>query len=192
MKRVFLVIAGLLVSFNVFAADTYTIDNAHSQIGFSVKHLMVANTRGSFSDYAGTITYDPADLTTFKAEATIQAKSIDTRNTQRDEHLRSADFLDVGQFPTITFVSKELTGANGEITLSGNLTIHGITKEVSFPVEMSGPVKSPYGDMAIGLTGQVTINRQDYGVKWNKALDNGGVALADKVVINVDLEAHKK
>ncbi len=192
MKKLMLLVLGVLFSFNVHAADEYILDNAHSQIGFSVKHLMVSTTKGFFGDYTGSITFDPADLKAFKAEAVIQSKSINTSNEKRDEHLRAADFFDVAQFPTITFTSKSLTGDKGKYTLVGDLTMHGVTKEVSFPVEIAGPVKSPFGDIAIGLSGSLTINRQDYGVKWNKNLDNGGLAVGDEVVINVDLEAHKK
>ncbi len=192
MKKLLFLAAVVLLSVNVYAADIYTIDNAHSQIGFSVKHLMISTTKGFFGDYAGTVTFDPLDAASFNAEATIQSKSINTSNEKRDEHLRSPDFFDAAQFPVITFASTQLTGKDGKYSLKGNLTMHGVTKEVNFPVEISGPIKSPMGGTAIGLSGQLTVNRQDYGVKYNKTLDNGGLALSDEVLINVDLEAHKK
>ena len=192
MKKLLLLALGLLFSLNLHAADTYVVDSAHSQIGFAVKHIMVSTIKGSFGDYTSNITFDPADAASFKADATIQVKSVDTNNEQRDEHLRTADFFDVGQFPTITFKSKSLTGANGSYTLVGDLMLHGVTKEVSFPVQISGPVASPMGGDAIGLSGQLTVNRQDYGIKWNKDMDKGGVMLGNDVTVSIELEAHKK
>ena len=196
MKKLFLVFGiavGLLRAGGVFAADTYTIDNAHSTIGFTVKHLMVSNVTGLFADYTGSVTFDPADLTTFKAEAAIQTKSIDTRMPKRDDHLRGADFFDAAAFPAITFAGRTLTGKDGAYTLTGDLTMHGITKEVSMPVTIAGPVKSPMGpDMIIGLSGRATINRQDFGVKWNKDMDKGGLVVGNDITINIELEAHKK
>jgi polyisoprenoid-binding protein YceI len=191
MKKFMLLALGVVFSFNVHAAE-YAIDNAHSQIGFAVKHLMVSTTKGTFGDYTGSINFDPADLASFKAEAIIQAKSIDTNNDGRDEHLRNPDFFDVAQFPTIAFVSKSLAGSEGMYTLVGDLTMHGVTKEVSFPVEISGPVKSPMGGEVIGLSGQLVVNRQDYGIKFNKTMDAGGMMLGDDVTVSIDLEAHKK
>ena len=202
MKKFFLLAVVVLFSFNVYAAvvadtasapvNVYVIDNAHSQIGFSVKHMMISMTKGFFGDYAGTLSYDPKDSASFKAEVTIQTKSINTNNEKRDEHLRSPDFFDAAQFPTITFTNTALTGKDGKYTLRGKLAMHGVTQDVSFPVEIAGPINSPMGGTAIGLTGQLTINRQDFGIKYNKTLDNGGLAISDDVVINVDLEAHKK
>ena len=196
MKKVIFILGviGLLLVGKVYAADMYAIDPANSTIGFAVKHLMVSTTNGSFSDYQGGITYDDKDLSAFKADMTIQAKSIDTKVEQRDNHLRSAEFLDTAKFPTITFTSKSLLPPRSGVpggTLIGDLTIKGVTKEVSIPVAISGPVKAPFG-MAIGLSGQLTINRQDYGVSFNKALDNGGLMVGNDVVINIDIEAHKK
>ncbi len=191
MKKVMCLMA-LAVSFvlsgKVFAADVYDIDASHSTIGFAVKHLVVGTTSGFFGDYAGTITYDPKDLSSFKAEATIQSKSINTSNEKRDEHLSGTDFFDVVKFPTLTFVSKSFDGT----TLIGDLTIKGVTKEVSIPLSVAGPVKGMMGDDVIGLSGQLTINRQDYGVNWNKTLDAGGLAVGNEVMITINLEAHKK
>ncbi len=186
----FMVLAvGLLFAGRVFAADVYSIDPAHSTIGFSVKHLVVGTTTGAFGDYQGNIEYDPAKPgAPFHAEATIQSKSINTNNAKRDEHLSGPDFFDVAKFPTITFTSKSFNGT----TLVGDLTIKGVTKEVSIPVTVEGPVKGMGGDDVIGLSGQLTINRQDYGVTWNKTLDAGGLAVGNDVVVTVNLEAHKK
>ena len=132
---------------------------------------------------------DPAG---FKAQATIAADSIDTKIAKRDEHLRSADFFNVAKYPMINFVSKSLSGTNGIYSLKGDLTIHNVTKEVIFPVQISGPIDGQAGDKVIGLTGELTINRQDFGITWNKVLDNGGVLIANNVQISIDLEAEKK
>lgn len=192
MNKFLLLVLGVMVSMNVYAADTYVVDNTHSQIGFAVKHMMVGTTRGTFNDYTASVTYDPADLASFKAEATIQVKSIDTNNDKRDEHLRGADFFDAAQFSTISFVSKSISGEDGMYNLIGDLTIHGVTKEVDIPVDISGPVQSPMGGMVIGLSGELEINRQDFDVKWNKNLDAGGLMVSDDVLITIELEAIKK
>jgi polyisoprenoid-binding protein YceI len=192
MKRfnqtIFSLIAGLLIlAGQVFAeAQVYNIDKQHSTVGFAVKHLQVSTVRGSFGDYAGSITLDPADPAMFNAEATIQVSSINTGVEGRDKHLRGGDFFDAEQFPTITFKSKKLDGTN----LTGDLTIRGVTKEITFPVEISGPVNSPMGGSAIGLHGETKINRQDFGVSWSKNLDNGGLVVDDNVTLTIDIEAH--
>jgi polyisoprenoid-binding protein YceI len=194
MKKIFglTVFMFILVAGRLFAADVYAIDPAHSSIEFSAKHLMVSTTTGVFKDYQGTITYDPNALETFRADITIQAKSIDTHVEKRDDHLRGADFLDTEKFPTIRFVSKGITGQDGSYSIVGDLTLKGVTKEVVVPVNISGPIKSPMGgNMIIGLAGQLTINRQDYGVSWNKALDNGGYVVSNDVNIRINIEAGK-
>ncbi len=171
----------------VFAADAYKVDAVHSSIGFSVKHMMVSNTTGQFDQYDGAIAYDANDLANSKIDITIQASSINTRNTGRDGHLQGADFFDVAQFPTITFVSKSITAD----AIVGDLTIKGVTKEVTVPASISGPVTG-MGKTKIGISAQFTLNRQDYGVSWNKTLDQGGVAVGDEVKVTVDIEADKQ
>ena len=183
-----LIFAALLISSAAFAAGTYTIDPAHTSFGFTVKHMMISNVPGEFDKFEGQIVYDPADLTSAKANVTIDASSINTRIDKRDAHLKSQDFFDVAKFPTITFVSTKFTA--GSIT--GNLTMKGVTKEVTIPVTISGPVKTMMGAQAIGITGSVTVNRQDYGINWNKTLDQGGVAVSDDVLINISIEADQK
>ena len=180
----FFTVAVLLAS-PVFAAGTYTIDPVHSTLGFSIKHMMVSNTTGQFDKYEGTIVYDPNDLANATVNVTIQADSIDTHMDQRDNHLRSPDFFDVAKNPTITFVSKQVTPSS----ITGDLTIKGITKEVSIPVEISGPVKSPSGDNVIGISGTFKINRQDYGISFNKTMDQGGLMVANDVTVNISVEA---
>lgn len=187
MRHMVLVV-GLLVAGKVFAADVYTIDPAHSSIGFSVKHMMVSTVPGTFDDFAGTVAYDAKDAASTKVDVTVQAKSVNTKMDKRDEHLRSPDFFDVAKFPAITFTTKSYDGK----VLVGDLTLKGVTKEISVPVVIEGPVKGMMGDEMIGLSGQFTINRQDYGVSWNKTLDAGGIALGNDVIVTVNVEAHKK
>lgn len=173
-------------------AATYQIDPVHSTIGFAVKHLVVSTTRGSFNDCQATITYDKDDLSAFSADVTIDVKSVDTKNKKRDDHLVNADFFDAEKFPQITFKSSTLKDVGGQLTIVGDLTIRGMTKEISIPVEIAGPIASPFGFDAIGITGETTINRQDFGVSWNKALDTGGFVVGDDVRLIVEIEAHSK
>ncbi len=169
----------------------YEIDTAHSSLGFAVKHMMVSTTTGTFDDYQGAIAYDPNDVAAFKADITIQAKSINTRQSKRDEHLRTADFFDTEKFPTITFAGKKLTKEGDKAVMTGDLTMKGVTKEVSIPVEISGPVNGMMGPI-IGISGSFTLNRQDYGIQYNKALDNGGLALSNDVRVDINIEALQK
>ena len=178
----------LLTSSVVFAADTYTIDPNHTSFGFTVKHMMISNVPGEFDKFDGQVIYSPTDLANSKANVTIDVSSINTRIDKRDAHLKSPDFFDAAQFPTITFVSTKFTPTS----ITGNLTMKGVTKEVIIPVTISGPVKTMMGGQAIGITGSVTINRQDYGVNWNKVLDQGGVAVSNDVAISISIEADAK
>ena len=186
-------IQGLLMVFTVlttsvvFAADTYTIDPTHTSFGFTVKHMMISNMPGGFDKFDGQIIYSPTDLVHSKANVTIDVSSINTRIAQRDAHLKSPDFFDAAKFPTITFVSTKITPT----AIIGNLTMKGVTKEVTVPVTIAGPVKTMMGN-TIGITGSVTINRQDYGINWNKILDQGGVAVSNDVAIAISIEADQK
>ncbi|MDO8675989.1 MAG: YceI family protein [Candidatus Omnitrophota bacterium] len=188
--RLFVLATGIvLAGQGVWAAgDTYTIDTAHSSIGFSARHMMVSTVIGAFDDYQGTITYDPADPAAFKADVTIQAKSINTKAAKRDDHLRSAEFFDVEKHPVITFTTVKLDKQDGRAVLTGSLTMKGVAKEVSIPVTIAGPIQ---GGSIIGLSGSFTLNRQDYGINWNQALDNGGLAVSDEVKVDINIEAHK-
>lgn len=181
-----IVSAGLVFAGQVNAA-TYEIDTVHSSIGFSVKHMMVSTVTGDFGDYKGTISYDETKPEATTADVTIQAKSINTRNEKRDDHMRASDFFDTEKYPTITFKGKSMSGNN----LVGDLTIKDVTKEVSVPLTIEGPVKGMQGNI-IGLSGEFTINRQDYGVNFNKTLDNGGLAVGNDVKVIINLEAIEK
>ena len=168
----------------------WTIDGSHSSADFSVKHLMISTVKGSFSEVSGTIEFDDATPETSSVEATIQAASVHTRDERRDGHLRSADFFDVETYPTITFKSTSVEKvSDSEHKVTGDLTIHGVTKEVVLEVDYTGQAKSPFGDTRAGFTGKTNINRKDFGLNWNAALETGGVMVSDKVVITLDIEA---
>jgi len=173
-------------------ADEYKIDGSHSKAGFAVKHLMVSTVRGDFSKVSGTIVYDEKNPAATKVNATIDVTAVNTNEPKRDEHLKSPDFFDVAKFPTITFVSKSAKKTADGIAVTGDLTIHGVTKEVVLNVD--GPtaeVKDPWGNMRRGATATTKINRKDFGLTWNKALETGGVMVSEEVSITVDVEGVK-
>jgi polyisoprenoid-binding protein YceI len=192
MKRFIITLALAALAAPLFA-DTYTIDKAHSEATFTVRHF-VTNVRGRFNDFSGTITGDLASPETASVEFTIKAASIDTNVADRDNHLRSADFFDVANHPEITFrsVSVKPTATKNVFNVLGNLTMRGVTKQVTLPVQFLGFAKDPRGNTRAGFSLQTKINRKDYGINWNKALDNGGVMLSDDVDITIDLETVKK
>jgi polyisoprenoid-binding protein YceI len=175
-------------------ADDYTLDSAHSKAGFSVKHMMVSTVRGQFSNVTGTIHFDPKDVSKTTIEASIDATTIDTQEPKRDTHLKSPDFFDVEKFPTITFKStKASKGSKGSFKVQGDLTMHGVTKSVELVVEEpTTPVKDLYGNLKVGTTATTKVNRKDFGLNWNKALEAGGVLVGEEVTITLDIEAQKK
>ena len=168
----------------------WQIDPAHSAAHFSVRHLMISNVRGEFTKLSGTATTSPADPTKSSVEVTIDAASINTREPQRDEHLRSADFLDVAKYRTLTFRSKRIEALGAEnFKVTGDLTIHDVTKEVTFDVE--GPtasVKDPWGNIRAGITASAKINRKDFGLGWNAFTETGGLVVGDEVKITIEAE----
>ncbi|MBF0569524.1 MAG: YceI family protein [Candidatus Omnitrophica bacterium] len=192
----FAVVAGLAVLWPVsgFSAPIYDIDKAHSSFGFSVTHMMISHVTGGFGDYDGQIVFSADDLASSKFDFTVKAASIDTRNEMRDKHLRTGDFFDVEKYPLITFKSKKVAASGDKkYVVTGDLTMKDVTKEVEIPVTVLGPVPSPFGPgTAIGIAAQFSLNRQDYHVNWNKALDNGGVMVGDVVDVTVNIEAHAK
>lgn len=170
----------------------YTLDVAHAHIGFTVKHLVISTTHGRFRDFAGTISYDAKDVTKSSVNVTIKAASIDTDIPPRDKHLKGPDFFDVEKFPEITFKSTSVKKAGKGLIVTGDFTMHGVTKPISIPFTISGPIAGPGGKGRMGISGKVQINRQDFGVSWNKKLDNGSLAVSDLVDITLDFEAVKK
>lgn len=171
-------------------AGTWIIDPAHSSVGFSVRHLMVSKVRGTFGKFAGTAVVGE-DLSSFSLEATVDASSINTGDEQRDAHLRSSDFFDVEKFPNLSFkaTSVEPTDDPLVVNLSGELTIHGVTKPVTFRVEIGGVAKDPYGNVKGAAEASAVIRRSDFGLTWNAALEAGGVLVGDDVTIFVDAQA---
>jgi polyisoprenoid-binding protein YceI len=174
-------------------ATTWNIDPDHSNAGFSVKHLMISNVKGSFDKQTGVVEIDDKDITRSKVAVTIDTASINTRVQKRDEHLRSADFFDVAKYPAMTFVSKKVARAgSGGLTVSGDLTIHGITREVVLNVApLSQESKDPWGNIRRGTSATTKINRKDFGLTWNKALETGGVVVGDDVNITLEIEMIK-
>jgi polyisoprenoid-binding protein YceI len=175
-------------------AATWTLDPAHSSAQFSVRHMMVSNVRGEFGKVTGTVQGDETKPTEAVIAATIDAASINTREPKRDEHLRSADFLDVAAHPRISFASRKIEPAgNGKFKVTGDLTLHGVTREVVLDVsDLTPPVTDPSGKTRAGATATTKINRKDFGINWSKAMDNGGVVVGDEVAITIDVEATKQ
>jgi polyisoprenoid-binding protein YceI len=172
--------------------NTWTLDSSHTSAGFAVKHMMVSTVRGAFGKTEGTITFDGKDVSTVKADVTIDATTITTNNEKRDTHLKSKDFFDVQAYPTITFKSKRAEAAGaGKFKLIGDLTMRGVTKEVTLDVEGPSQPLIQQGRARVGATATTKLNRQDYGVSWSRALDGGGVVVSDEVVITIEMELVK-
>ena len=176
------------------ATSVWTIDPAHTLVEFSARHMMVSSVKGRFTDVSGTITDVDDDPTRAQVEITLAAASINTADPRRDEHLRSADFLDAEHFPNITFKSRrvERPGAGDALTLVGDLTIRDQTREVSLDVTLNGIGKSPYGQTIAGFTATTRLNRKDFGLTWNVGLETGGVLVGDQLKIEIELEAVKQ
>lgn len=170
----------------------WTIDPTHSRIGFVARHAMVTKVRGSFTEFEGTGSFDAADPSKSNLELTIAAKSIDTSNADRDAHLRGNDFFDMDAHPEIRFVSTAVEPLGGnEYRVTGDLTIKGVTKPVSVDFEYTGTAVDPFGNTRMGLEGSVVVNRKDWGVNWNAALEAGGVLVSEKVTLEFDVSALK-
>ena len=169
---------------------SFQIDTVHTHVGFSVKHMMVSTVRGQFGSYRGQLDLDQSDFTKSRFEGEIDVESINTGNEQRDAHLRTNDFFDAPNHPKITFKSKKIESKGGDDYLvMGDLTIRGVTKEIELAVEWSGTSKNPYGKTVAGLSAHGSINRRDFGVSFNSLLETGGVAVGEKVKIEVEVEA---
>jgi polyisoprenoid-binding protein YceI len=180
----------------VSLASNWELDPAHSSVQFSVRHMMISKVHGAFSKVTASLTLDRALLANSKITASIEAASIDTREAKRDEHLRSAEFFDVTVFPTLTFSSKrlELMGSTtDQYLLTGDLTMHGITREIILTVESSASeMKDPYGRVKIGASATAKLNRKDFGLGWNAALETGGLLVGEEVSITLDLQFIRK
>lgn len=192
-------VASLSLALSTFAvpalahASTWEIDGAHSSAQFSVRHLMVSNVRGEFGSVKGTVNLDDKDVTKSSVDATIDVASITTRNTDRDNHLKSPDFFDVAKYPTMTFKSTGIEKqADGKLKVIGNLSLHGVSKPVALSVALAPEVKDPWGKTRRGAEITGKINRKEFGLSWNKALETGGVAVGEEVAITIDLEITQK
>jgi polyisoprenoid-binding protein YceI len=169
---------------------TWNIDPVHSVAEFKVKHMMISNVKGQFTKVTGVMALDEADVTKSHIEGSIEAASVSTRDAQRDAHLKSADFFDVEKFPTLSFKSTRVTRtADGELAVTGDLTIHGVTREVVFNVEgPTPPAKDPWGNTRVGLSATAKFSRKDYGLTWNAALETGGILIGDEVTVTLDAQ----
>ncbi|NTW52676.1 MAG: polyisoprenoid-binding protein [Chlorobiaceae bacterium] len=175
------------------SASTWTIDPDHSSVGFKVKHLMVSNVKGNFEKFNGVVDIDDKEVTKSKVDVNIDPNSVNTNVQKRDEHLRSADFLDVARYPTMTFISRKWSrSGKGALKVTGDLTIHGVTRSVVLNVApFSKESKDPWGNIRRGTSASTTINRKDFGLSWNKSLETGGVLVGEEVDIALEVEMIK-
>lgn len=172
---------------------TWAIDASHAEVGFSVRHLMISTVRGRFGGISGTVTLDESNPNASKVDVSIDVSTIDTRQEQRDAHLRSADFFDVANYPTMHFVSKRIDGdVTDEFKVIGDLTIRGVTREVTLDVKAEGRGKDPWGGERAGFSAKGKLNRADFGLTWNQALEAGGVVVGDEVKLTIDAEVIKQ
>lgn len=172
------------------AISTWNIDPVHSNAEFKVRHMMISNVKGEFKGLSGTLKLDNTDLTKSSVEVALDATTINTGDAQRDAHLKSPDFFDVEKFPTLTFKSNRVSkNKDGVLTVAGELTIHGVTRNVVFEVEgPSAPTKDPWGNTRIGLSATTRINRKDFGLTWNASLEAGGILVGEEVAISLDVQ----
>ena len=170
----------------------WTLDPIHSEVGFSVKHMMISKVKGGFDKLDATIIADPSDLTTAEIEFTIDVASIDTRNEDRDNHLRSADFFDVEKYPTLTFKATNIEKTDDdEYAVTGDVVLHGVTRQETFDITFEGQGKDPWGAEKAGFSGKTKIKRSDYNLTWNAALETGGVLVGDQITITLEIQAVK-
>lgn len=193
MKKVLmnLFILVLFLSNLLLAQNTYQIDVVHSKIGFGVKHMVIATVEGNFKKFNGTIQFDGENVQSLQVEVTVDVNSINTDNEQRDNHLRSPDFFDVAKFPTATFKSKKVVERDGKFILVGDLTLKGVTKEIEIPFTYNGKIIDPWNNERIGFEGETKINRKDFGLNWNKTLQNNSLLVGNEVTIKLHVEAVK-
>jgi polyisoprenoid-binding protein YceI len=188
MKTFTSIVAALTLSATALLAGNYQVDASHTDVGFKVKHMMVSNVKGSFSDVSGSFVYDEKARTLSKLSGVVKTASVDTRNEKRDQHLRAKDFFDAEKYPELTF---ELLSHKGD-TVVANVSMHGITKKITFEAEMGGDVQDPWGNHRAGFTLEGSLNRKDFGLTWNKVLDAGGLAVGDKIKLIIEVEGVEK
>lgn len=187
-KKIITISAAMIFVAQIAAAATYQIDPVHSQVEFTVDHLVVFKVNGAFNEYQGEIVADSASKSLTSAKAEIKVASIDTREPKRDGHLVSPDFFDAENHPLMTFTSKRVEGSGDDITVVGDLTIRGTTKEVTLKGSYRGENTDPWGNVRAGFSASTVINRHDYGLSWNKALETGGFVVGDDVTIRLEVQ----
>jgi polyisoprenoid-binding protein YceI len=192
MKKLLLLILFSFSCLTVHAADKYVVDPGHTNVGFTVKHLVINKVSGRFKDFSGVIYFDEKDPSQSSITGTIKAESIDTANANRDRDLKGAGFFEVDKFPEITFASKRVEKKGDSYLVSGTLTMHGVSHDVELPVTVTGPIKAMGGKMRIGIETSLTINRQDYGLTWSHAVDGVGLVAGNDVQISINAEAVKE
>jgi polyisoprenoid-binding protein YceI len=195
MKRRLLILtiaATLFSSGLIFAAEKYKVDRVHSNVLFSVKHMVISTVQGGFNQFQGTIVYDKDDIMSFSAEGTIDVNSIDTNNERRDKDLLSSNFFEVEKYPEIKFKTYKVEKREDGYVAIGNLTIKDVTKEVEIPFEVAGPIKGRRGMLLIGLQASIKINRKDFNMTWHRTLDGGGLVVSDEVKIELNVEARQQ
>jgi polyisoprenoid-binding protein YceI len=173
------------------SSATWTIDTSHSTVHFVARHMVIAKVRGGFKSFSGAIELDEADMTKSTVAVSIDAASIDTAEEKRDGHLKSADFFDVEKFPTLTFKSKSIAKSGDGYKVVGDLTMHGVTKEVVLDAAFEGKGKDPWGNERVAFAAKASVNREDFGLKWNQVLEAGGVLVSNKIDIELEVEAIK-
>jgi polyisoprenoid-binding protein YceI len=192
MKKLFILLMGMSFTAVSFAQQTWNLDKAHSSVNFSVTHMVVSEVDGSFKDFSAEVKSEKADFSDLNTTFTIQVKSISTDNENRDAHLKGPDFFDAEKYPTIVFKSTSIKNiSDKKYELEGDLTMRGVTKKVKWELKYNGTVKDGKGNDHAGLKATTTINRKDYGVSWNKVLDNGGLTVSDDVALSVNVELKK-
>jgi len=185
-------VAVLTVFGTALAGDIYQIDPVHSSISFKIRHLVISKVKGRFDEFSGTIDFNEKELSRSKAEVEIATASVDTDNKDRDQHLKSAEFFDVKKYPTMTFKSKRIDRKGEKLVAVGDLTLHGVTREVELPIEFGGKIVDPWGKTRIAFEGNATIDRTQFGLKWSKTMDNGGLMVGNEVNISLSVEAIKQ
>jgi polyisoprenoid-binding protein YceI len=182
-------LVAMMYSTETLAVDKYAIDHPHTTVGFSVKHMVITSVKGKFNEFDGAIMYDENDLTKTAVTGSIAVASINTGNEKRDSHLKSEEFFHAEKHPEITFASKRVIKREDGYVMIGDLTMRGVTKEIEIPFQVVGKITDPMGNIRIGIQARATINRQDFGVSWSKALEGGGLIVGNDVKIELDVEA---
>lgn len=181
-----------LLSLSALAADSYGLDKSHSNVGFEVSHMVISDVEGEFGDYDIHLTLDPENLAASSVHAVIRTASVNTDNADRDKHLKNEDFFNVEKFPTMEFTSKEIKQVGKQWIAVGDFTLLGVTKQIELPFELKGPITDPWGMTRVGIKAETTINRQDFGMNWSKAMDTGGLMVGNDVAVKIAFEAVKQ